>query len=249
MEHLTAMGGVRLSGEIVERRKGLWWSLDPSDYVCRDLFWAGAKDAAQVNLILEVMKPGGVMFDLGANFGYYSVVVADALKQNCIIHAFEPNPAALTRLRKNLALNHLHCVSSYGVGVWDCAGSTSVIDVDGNSGAAHLVPGGKIPVVTLDGFCKEHAVNRLDVIKIDVEGSELRVLRGALRTLETLRPAILLELNSRALHASGASVEEILDLLDGLRYRIETVRRRRLASRDMLTKRDDKIVDVFCTSR
>jgi tRNA G37 N-methylase Trm5 len=96
---------VSLEGEYVERRAGLWWAIDPGDYIQQDLFWSSAKDAAEVREALDSMRKGGVMFDLGANFGYYAITIATALEGDCRVYAFEPNPPTMRRFLKNLELN------------------------------------------------------------------------------------------------------------------------------------------------
>jgi len=89
---LRGIFGVELQGETVERRDGLWWCLDRGDYICQDLYWSSANDRAELSWALRSMQPGGVMLDMGANYGYYSVTLASRWRQQCTIHAFEPNP-------------------------------------------------------------------------------------------------------------------------------------------------------------
>ena len=137
-EHLIERLGVSLSGERIVRRQGLWWSLDPADYVCRDLFWCGAKDVAEIRAAREHMPPGGVMFDVGASFGYYAATFAHALNQQCVIHAFEANPAAYARLTGNLQRNGIHCVSTHHLGVWDGEGTAEITCDPANTGSAFL---------------------------------------------------------------------------------------------------------------
>lgn len=248
MEHAVALLGVSLPGERVVRRRGLWWALDPADYVCRDLFWAGAKDNAQMRAILEAMRPGGVMLDVGASFGYYSLVTAHALGEACTIHAFEPNPTAFARLTGNIERNRMRCIEAHPVGLWDHETGMSVVDdLPGNSGAAHLVPGGPVPTTTADAFCAGRALTRVDVMKIDAEGAELRVLRGAARVLDTLRPVLLVELNADALARNGASTADVLDLLEAHRYDVRPVKKR--DRRLDLRNPGAAIVDVLCTPR
>src|ERR1700690_559308 len=63
---------ISLTGECVETRGGLRWAMHAADYTQQDLFWSGAKDTAEIREALRHMPKGGVMFDLGANFGYYA---------------------------------------------------------------------------------------------------------------------------------------------------------------------------------
>ncbi len=269
MEYLRHWLRVSLEGEHVVRRAGLWWSLDPSDYVCQDLFWAGAKDVAQLRALLHAMPSGGVMLDLGANFGYYALMAAHARAQRCEIHAFEPNPAAFMRLTRNIARNDLRCVHPHALGMWDGTGTAVVTEPAGNSGAAYLtadetaesstdgaglapsrarddsdapVPAARL--TTVDEFCRAQRLARVDVMKIDVEGAEARVLRGAARTLDTHRPVLLLELNPAALRRAGSSLAQVLDELHQHRYiaRIANPRHRHVDPATL----GGGIVDVLC---
>lgn len=245
-EHLVDWFSLAEAGERVVWRQGAQWSLDPTDYVCRDLFWAGAKDVAQMRALRPHLPRGGVMFDLGANFGYYAIVMARALEQDCVIHAFEPDGVAAARLEANLALNDISCISVHRCGVSDHGGAASLQRVQGNSGAASLVDGHDFPLVTLDAFCADHGIQRVDVVKIDVEGAELRALRGAAGVLTRHRPTLLLELNAQALRAQGARIDDLLDLLADHRYVVRPIGSKHRAA-DL--RRPQAIIDVLCTPR
>ena len=84
-------------------------------------------------------------------------------------------------------------------------------------------------------------------MKIDAEGAELRVLRGAARVLDTLRPVLLVELNADALARNGASTADVLDLLEAHRYDVRPVKKR--DRRLDLRNPGAAIVDVLCTPR
>jgi tRNA G37 N-methylase Trm5 len=203
---------VSLEGEYVERRTDLWWALDPGDYIQQDVFWASAKDSADIRAALRSMPRGGVMFDLGANFGYYAITIAVRLKGDCRIYAFEPNPPTMRRFRKNLELN------------------TSGDNTTG------------IPVTTLDSFCERQKIERLDLVKMDIERAGLRALLGGIRTLKRFRPVILMELNPHTLGREGVSVREVVILLEDL---ISVVKPRFPITRDRLPP-PTEIVNALC---
>jgi FkbM family methyltransferase len=244
-EYLTDYFQISLSGERVVRRAGLWWALDPADYMCRDLFWCGAKDVAQLRVVRRHLVPGSVMVDVGANFGYYASMVARGLREQCTVHAFEPNPAAFARLVGNLERNGIRCVRAHRMGLWDGEGTASITVDTANTGSAYLTNGDSVPVVALDTFCREHDIRRIDLIKVDAEGSELRVLHGAANTLATLRPTLLLELNPGALERAGASVDHVLSFLQQRRYSVEPVGFN--PDRVDLQRLGDRCADVLCT--
>jgi FkbM family methyltransferase len=78
----------------------------------------------------------------------------------------------------------------------------------------------QVDVVTLDGFFDTHPVERIDAIKIDVEGSELRVLAGATKILSRYRPVLIVELSSNALATCGASAERLITMISRSGYRL-----------------------------
>lgn len=221
---LRRLFGVQLHGEVIERREGLWWCLDRGDYICQDLYWSGANDRAEIRHALRAIPAGGVMVDVGANYGYYAVTVASRLRQNCTIYAFEPNGVIFERLRKNVAMNGASAVTAYHLGLSDQDGTAALVEVPGHSGAAHLRPGQGVAVTSLDRFCERASVDRVDLIKIDAEGAELRILRGARGTLLRFRPALVLELNAATLEREQASPDDVLALLRSLEYRVHSIR-------------------------
>jgi len=244
---------VSLDGEYIERRGGLWWAINPGDYIQQDLFWSSAKDVAEIREALRWIPNGGVMFDIGANFGYYAITIATALGGDCNVYAFEPNPPTMRRFRKNLELNFTRGVHPREEGLSDAPGRAFVVDEPAHSGAAYLgqsvnpVDGisASIHVTTLDLFCEQHKIDRLDLIKMDIEGAELRALRGGIETLRRFQPVILIELNPDTLERDGYSVWDVVVFLEDLGYAIYTVRPRARIARDHLPARRE-IVNAVC---
>lgn len=221
--YLREIFGVELIGETVERRDGLWWSLDRGDYISQDLYWSGANDRAELRHALRVMPRGGVMLDIGANFGSYGITIAARLRQQCTIHAFEPHPVVFERLRKNIALNGASAVAAYQEGMSDRDETAAIVEIRGHSGATYLRPGRDVAVTTIDRFCERVSIARLDLIKIDAEGAELRILRGGAATLARFRPALLLELNAPTLEREEGSLAEMLAVLHSSDYRVYSI--------------------------
>src|SRR5436190_9413048 len=71
-------------------RDGLKWSLNPADFADEALFWLGTKDTWDVNHLKRMTKPGDVILDVGANFGYYGLTLARTLQDRCLVHSLEP---------------------------------------------------------------------------------------------------------------------------------------------------------------
>jgi FkbM family methyltransferase len=207
------------------RRVGLSWNLRPSDEVDRDLFWFGNKEAGDWRLCRSLLSPGDTILDVGCNFGYYALTFARALRRQCLIHAFEPNPPTYRRLCEHIQMNRMRCIRAHGVGlgledaVFDMHSSSE------NSGAAYLVaPGsasvaGHISVTSLDKFALAHGIRRIDFIKVDIEGHECFFLDGAKETLGRIGPPMMMEIHPEALARNGHVPGDLFGRLRELGYR------------------------------
>jgi FkbM family methyltransferase len=145
----------------------------------------------------RIVKPGQTIVDAGANVGYYSLLFAKWLSGSGSIHAFEPFPGTAKRFVRNLQLNpalqpavHLHQMA-----LSDQAGMVSMDVADpANSGCNYIsTSSGSIRSVTLDEFVAEREITRLDLLKRDVEGGEVSLLRGAEQSLNRFRPVVMID--------------------------------------------------------
>ena len=168
-----------------------------------------------------------VILDVGANEGQYAVL-ARAEFPTADIHSFEPNPAAFARLEQNAERLKIHTVP---MGCASESGSMTLFDssTDAGSGLATFVPGifesdGVAPVriearvTTISEYCGAHGIDRVGLLKIDVEGLELDVLRGAAAMIDRI-DAVQFEFNEMNLfsHTNMADIERLLDGFDLLR--------------------------------
>jgi FkbM family methyltransferase len=224
--------GVAIDRDIEVTRDGLRWSLNPADYGHNSLFWLGTKDPWDLLHLQRLVRPGDVILDVGANFGYYAATLAAALDRQCRVHAFEPAPANFERLRRHLAWNGLEeVVRAHRQGVSDRSETVTMTRPTENTGHAFVVPCGEIPGVsltTLDAFCEPLALDRLDVLILDVEGYEERALQGAARTLARFKPLVFVEFFPPVMDRQGSSPEAAARILTGLGYQLFAARRDQL---------------------
>ena len=218
-----------VDADLAVERQGLRWILNPSDFPQENLFWLGESDRWDLFHARRMVRPGSVIFDVGANFGYYALMLAAGLRSECEVHAFEPTDATFERLSQHIALNRMECVHAHRLALSDAPGTATMQGRNGNSGAAFVEPGaGEVQVTTLDAFVGERGIRRLDFMKIDVEGFEEKVLRGGEWVLRELRPAILLEIQPTTLERAGSSVRRLADLLTSHGYVLRQANRERL---------------------
>lgn len=145
-----------------------------------------------------VVRPGDVVVDVGANIGYHSVEMASAVGPMGRVHCFDPNPQILPLLKRNVWINGFasRC-SIHSVAVLDCLADASIMHIyENNYGGATVnhVANGNIVVddisVVTTSIDVALAGSHIDVLKVDAEGSDGRVLRGAMDTLREARAVI-----------------------------------------------------------
>lgn len=233
-------------------RQGLRWVLNPSDYVQNDLFWLDDDDHWDTYHVCRGLSPGAVIFDVGANFGYYSLVLAHVLRRQCSVYSFEPFPVNFARLRKHIGLNGLsEVVIPTMVALSDGSGAARMSAPPENSGRAAVRAGAggvDVATTTLDGFCREKRIERIDFLKIDVEGYEERVIKGGSRMISSLRPLMMVELSPANLREAGSSPERVVALLQELGYELFVPERRKLGKLERLPSMGE-LINVIAVGR
>lgn len=224
---LTSFRGIRrtVCGEVV-RFPARWCRYYEVDY-----------EAPTFDFLRTVCRPGQVVLDVGAHIGLFSVVIARSVGSAGRVFSFEPTPETRGVLESVVRLNGVQdVVAVRPEAVAECTGfaefhSVRVAGANSNS----LVRTDRhesvmsVPTTNIDDFVAGCA-ERCDLVKIDAEGAELAVLRGAMHTLRTLRPSMWLALHPASLVGSGASLRMIWELLEDAGMRVR--RGHALASRD-----------------
>jgi FkbM family methyltransferase len=175
--------------------------------------------------VLGFLPAGAVVIDIGANLGEWTVPLARAVGSAGHVLAIEPAPRSATALEATLAANALRHVEVLHCAVSDRDGTAEfavpiVTSARTDTGTARLgpAPSGyealRVAARSLDSLVAEHGLDRLDLIKIDVEGHESEVLEGAASTLERHRPVLVIETG----HEGERSRPAIRDQLQGLGY-------------------------------
>jgi FkbM family methyltransferase len=181
----------------------------------------GAWEEQETRQVLEMMKGKEVFLDLGANTGWFGLVVAHSLPE-CSVHAFEPVPQTFELLKRNAEINQLANLKPVNAGLWDSPtelrftnyrGPKNHITDDPNETRVDVVP-----CVTLDDYVSETGLDCIDLIKCDVEGTEMHFLRGAGETFRTLRPTLILESCDRYCAPYGGSARQVLELVTSWGY-------------------------------
>jgi len=174
-----------------------------------------------------------VIVDVGAMIGDHTIVYAEWCGQ---VHAFEPSKKSFECLQHNM--RYLKNVACYNVGLSDSRHNATVNDNE-NQGAAFIdeSPLGITACETLDSF----SFDDIGFIKIDVEGFESRVLFGAIETIETTSPVMLVEVNDFALRRAGSSREDLIETVESLGYSHSIT--------DKRIKYSDPQYDILCLKK
>jgi len=180
-------------------------------------------DALQVAWLCTHLKEGDTTVDIGAHWGVYTILMAAKCGQTGHVVAFEPDPYAREVLVKNLSLNPI--IKRPTVEVCACSdeiGEAVLFSRGGNSqsslarsavefSAAHKPEEIRVPLVTLDSYLSEHNLPQLRCVKIDAEGAEIRILKGAKQVLSS-NANLVCELHPYAWPEFGNTLGELKDL-------------------------------------
>ncbi|NNC82379.1 MAG: FkbM family methyltransferase [Flavobacteriales bacterium] len=193
---------------------GTRYLLSFQDHVMRKIYTMGMYERNTVKQLIALAKKDMTFVDVGTNIGAYTLNLAPHVKQ-CI--SFEPNPRTLKYLYKNVELNGYKNVTVVPKGLSDLEEELDIhIQSLGSSSFnkhQHLGDSERVSLTTLDLHCERHQVERVDILKIDVEGHEMKVLLGAKETLKrNPKMAVVLELDHNT-SISGHTKKDYLDFM------------------------------------
>jgi FkbM family methyltransferase len=191
----------------------------------------GAHQPQLAALLERILAPGMTFVDIGANIGYFSLLAARIVESGGRVVAVEPGARNCRLLHRSVVRNRFGNVQLHPCAISDGRGTLAYLAQGSNGTIADLdatrdVPPGAhlVPATTLDDLLA--GLDRVDVIKLDVEGAEGRVLRGASLTLERHRPAVISEVSPSLLERiSGVSAEAYLTRFLDLGYELSVVDR------------------------
>lgn len=198
-------------------------------FLVERIAWTGSYETELQHHIRRTIRPGAIAFDVGANIGAVALGLARQVGDSGHVHAFEPAPPNRRRLEGNLTLNPTLAkrITLHPVGLGDRAATLHWHEEPGNPGNGWLrassPDGTPVPVRTLDEVTPALRLPRLDFIKIDVEGMEDAVLRGAVETLRRWKPALYFETLAR-FRDEGAGHASIPGQLRPLGYTFHRLR-------------------------
>jgi FkbM family methyltransferase len=180
-------------------------------------YWLGSYESEKQRAFAELVAAGDIVFDIGANAGFFTLLASECVGFDGHVYAFEPVPRNLFYLREHLRLNRIGNVTVVEAAVSDQSG-WAFFNEGPNSAMGHLAPDGSLQVKRL---CLDEVVPGQiaapDCVKIDVEGAELQVLSGARTLLAEVHPSVFLATHGdeshkqccRALESQGYRVQSL----------------------------------------
>jgi FkbM family methyltransferase len=233
-------GIARLTRPILKKFVPVWVQIEPqvkmlldsNDLISRVILETGVWDEATWLAIQRQLSGGATFVDIGAHEGYCSLKAARIVGPNGRVLAIEPNPEMVRVLRDNvlasaatvISIEPLACSDSEAVADLFVAGqfntgSSSLSETNAGLGGAVRTTY-RVPTCRVDSIVQRSGVSRVDVVKIDVEGSEFQVLKGAQETLARYRPVLVVELDDVLLNTMATNSAEIIAFLESLQYRL-----------------------------
>jgi FkbM family methyltransferase len=193
------------------------------------LFAGGCYEPNEFALLGRIVEPGMIFLDGGANEGVYTVFASARVGPTGRVIAVEPSPREIERLKRNIALNDMHNIDLVEAALCERPGSVDLTIAQPMHAGENTLGGfiyderravdtKTVAAVTLDKLVAELSLRRLDIVKLDLEGAELRALMGARHSLAELKPLLLFEVSEAALGHQGGSCTALFDFLKGDHY-------------------------------
>jgi FkbM family methyltransferase len=200
---------------------GFSFICDLHDTISREVCFTGRYEPQETQLVQRLLGPGMVVVDVGANWGYFTLVCANLVGPSGTVIALEPHPGLASMLSANIAGDPVlsEVVDTYRVAAGARSESKAFVgfdERDGNWGVSRAARGSEIPdfesqTVALDAFLDDCQERRVDLVKIDIEGAEADAISGMAGGIERHRYRyVLLECHPAELARVGTSVEACL---------------------------------------
>lgn len=218
---------------------GYTFQVDPATLIGWNIHFFLTYEPEVREQIKAALRPGQVCLDVGANVGWHTLLMASLVGPGGRVFAFEPNASTRERLTKVIANNGFSQVvireealsDQVGFGWFQAPRAGTLWDGTGHLAMQEETDCWHLPCATVDSVVRSSGLDRLDLIKIDVEGWELRVLRGSVHSIERFRPRIIFEFDPHYMTRCGADSADILELFQSLDYELFVLHRRHAPSK------------------
>lgn len=215
---------------ITTTQKGFVWQLDLSQLLEWHLFF-GIREI-EFEFLFNKIKPQTTIIDIGTNFGYPALEFSRRVGPNGKVFCFEPLPENFRKLKYHVQENNLKNINLFPIALGN---SHSEIEMElgspNNAGQAKIISSKKsqenkklknikVQQIPLDSFIDEKNISKVDLLKIDVEGYEYKVLQGAKKLLQRDHPYLFIEVSDLLLKEQNSSAQELMTFLTNHSYNL-----------------------------
>lgn len=206
------------------QRHGLRWELDLSQWVDWHVFFG--QEGEEDRGFLRLIRSGDHVVDGGAYIGTLALRAAMRAGPNGRVHCFEPASGNYQKLCRHVEINRMPNIHCYPKALAETTGALELARPWPENNSGNLINRGswsgcpveKIAGLALDDWMEQEKIQRLDVLKLDVEGYEIRALQGAQKTIARFRPRLFLEAHELNLARQGGSRQDLRDLVQSMGY-------------------------------
>ena len=204
-------------------RNGINYKLDMSSFNNWAIFWEIEFELTAKRKLFSLLKKGDIVLDIGAHIGQITLEASRIVGNQGKVFSFEPHPTTFAQLEHNITLNNSSNITAYNVGLGNEVDKFYVEVIDENNAGMNRISkenSTNIPVQVkiLDDFLLAMDINKIDFIKVDVEGFEFKALKGGEMTLLKYHPVLFIELDDDTLRAQKSSPKELLVYLNNVGY-------------------------------
>ncbi len=233
------------------KRDGIYYCLDISDYQ-NWLIYFGLNEDRPFGLY-DLVKDNFIIIDVGSNIGQTAMTLANMTFDKAIIYGFEPDPVNFEKAIKNLKLNTFRNIKYQNIGLGAKKGELFLrVDTPTNRGGNRIDQQNKsensieIKIERLDDLVLDMNIEKIDLIKIDVEGFELEVLKGAENVLRKHKPLLFIEVDDKNLLQQGASSFKLINFLNNIGYKCVNTQTTKIVNDDSLELKNCHF-DIKCS--
>jgi FkbM family methyltransferase len=206
-------------------RNGIKFRADISEWLGYCAYFNVKNDP--YDALFSLVKPGMNVLDIGSNMGFVALNMAKKLGEKGIVYAFEPDAHNYTVLKQNIELNPALPVKALQLAMGNSTEKLKLEVINTQNRGENKITNTPatsnytvVDVVKADDFVAQQAITKIDLVKIDTEGFEMTVLRGAEETIKKFKPVLFIEVNDENLKQQKSSAKELVSLILSWGYKI-----------------------------
>lgn len=208
-------------------KKNIRLKIHLDDWIQQQVYFLGDYERPEIDYISQYLKSGNVFVDIGANIGLFSLNASKIVGDKGKVISFEAFSSNYRQFKNNIEINNFKNIISENKAISNQNSTVEILynEGDHNIGMAssflkNFTSKEIVESITLDDYASNNSIEKIDLIKIDIEGGEYNAILGMTKILSDSKPQVLIEINHQTLQDSGRTEKEIIDLFNQFNYRI-----------------------------